>query len=222
MSEKFDALPEEKRQKILTACLDEFAEHGYVNASTNRIVRAAGISKGLLFHYFESKKKLFLYVLDHTIHYLMEKMNRYSAALTGDLFETLGQYALIKMQIGIEEPDAMPRRARHVVPLSGRSMATSGDYRIFFEQDGRRYSHEIDPTTAAPIAHRLCSVTVVDDNCTRADALATALIVLGQERGFALAERSGVAAQFIERVGPGRYTDRMTSAFAALGARPLA
>jgi AcrR family transcriptional regulator len=104
MSEHLDALPEDKRQKILIASLDEFAGHGYINASTNRIVQAAGISKGLLFHYFGNKKKLFLYVLDYTIHYLMEKMNRYSAALTGDLFETLGQYALIKMQIGIEEP----------------------------------------------------------------------------------------------------------------------
>jgi thiamine biosynthesis lipoprotein len=101
-------------------------------------------------------------------------------------------------------------------------MATSGDYRIYFEEGGRRYSHEIDPTTAAPIAHRLCSVTVVADDCMRADGLATALIVLGPERGFELAERSGVAAQFIERTAPGRYSDRMTSAFAALGARPAA
>jgi thiamine biosynthesis lipoprotein len=122
-------------------------------------------------------------------------------------------------QIGIEEPDATPQRARHIVPLSGRSMATSGDYRIYFEEGGRRYSHEIDPTTAAPIAHRLCSVTVVAYDCMRADGIATALIVLGPERGFELAERSGVAAQFIERAAPGRYSDRMTSAFAALGAR---
>lgn len=104
MSERLEALPEDKRQKILQASLTEFAEHGYLNASTNRIVQTAGISKGLLFHYFGSKKKLFLYVLDHTIHHLMGKMNQYSASLTGDLFETLGQYALIKMQIGIEEP----------------------------------------------------------------------------------------------------------------------
>ena len=122
-------------------------------------------------------------------------------------------------QIGIEEPDATPQRARHIVPLTGRAMATSGDYRIYFEEGGRRYSHEIDPTTATPIAHRLCSVTVVADDCMRADGIATALIVLGPERGFELAERSGVAAQFIERTAPGRYSDRMTSAFAALGAR---
>ena len=125
-------------------------------------------------------------------------------------------------QIGIEEPDAMPQRARLIVPLSGRAMATSGDYRIYFEQDGRRYSHEIDPATVAPIAHRLSSVTVVADDCMRADALATALIVLGPDRAYAMAEAGGIAAQFIERVAPGRFSDRMTTAFAAVGARPAA
>lgn len=105
MSDKLDALPENKRQNILNAALTEFAEHGYLNASTNRIVKAAGISKGLLFHYFDSKKKLFLYVLDHTIQYMMQKMSTYAVKLSGDFFEQLGQYALIKMRIGIEEPE---------------------------------------------------------------------------------------------------------------------
>lgn len=111
----------------------------------------------------------------------------------------------------------MPQRARHVVPLSGRAMATSGDYRNYFEQGGRRYSHEIDPATGAPVVHAVASVTVVADDCMRADALATALIVLG-EMGFARAEASGVAAQFIVRRGT-ELIDRETTAFAALAAR---
>ena len=105
MSDKLDALPEEKRINILNAALTEFAEHGYLNASTNRIVKAAGISKGLLFHYFDSKKKLFLYVLDYTISHLMQKMSTYTVTLSGDFFEQIVQYALIKMRIGIEEPE---------------------------------------------------------------------------------------------------------------------
>ncbi len=121
-------------------------------------------------------------------------------------------------RIGIEEPDAMPQRARWAVPLSGRAMATSGDYRNYFIQDGRRYSHEIDPATGAPIQHRLCSVTVVADDCMNADALATALIVLGPDKGKALAERSMIAAQFIERGPNGALTDSMTTAFATLAA----
>jgi thiamine biosynthesis lipoprotein len=125
-------------------------------------------------------------------------------------------------QIGVEEPDAAPRRARVVVPLANAAMATSGDYRIYYEHAGRRYCHEIDPVTASPIAHALCSVAVVAADSMHADALSTALIVLGPERGFALAEAGGIAAHFIERVGPGRLADRMTSAFAALGARRVA
>jgi len=120
-------------------------------------------------------------------------------------------------RIGVERPDAWPPRAHYVVPLERGAMATSGDYRIYFEQDGKRYSHEIDPATGFPIDHRLCSVTVVADDCMRADALATALIVLGPERGWALAQAQRIAAYFIERDAEGRFTDRATPAFAALG-----
>jgi thiamine biosynthesis lipoprotein len=120
-------------------------------------------------------------------------------------------------RIGIEQPDAMPPRARLVVPFSGQAMATSGDYRNYFEADGRRYSHEIDPRTGAPVDHRLCSVTVVAQNCMRADALATALLVLGPDRGMRLAESLGLAAYFVERLAPGQYRDDQTGAFAALG-----
>jgi len=119
-------------------------------------------------------------------------------------------------QIGIEEPDAVPQRARKVVPLAGLAMATSGDYRIYFEQAGRRYSHEIDPRSAAPIAHGLASVTVVADDCMAADALATALIVLGPQAGWALAQRERLAAYFIVRDADGRLHDRATEAFAVL------
>jgi len=123
-------------------------------------------------------------------------------------------------QIGIEAPDATPPRARYVVPLAGRAMATSGDYRIYYERDGTRYCHEIDPRRAAPIGHGLASVTVVADDCMRADALATALIVLGLEAGLALAETNGIAAYFIQRED-NALRDRMTSAFAALGGQRL-
>jgi thiamine biosynthesis lipoprotein len=122
-------------------------------------------------------------------------------------------------RIGIEQPDAVPQRARLVVPLSGWAMATSGDYRNYFEADGRRYSHEIDPRTGEPVEHRLCSVTVVAEDCMRADALATALLVLGPERGLRMAESLGLAAYFVERLAPGQYRDRQTRAFAALGGR---
>ncbi|MCC7327685.1 MAG: FAD:protein FMN transferase [Burkholderiales bacterium] len=121
-------------------------------------------------------------------------------------------------QIAVERPDAVPRRAHRIVPMSGLAMATSGDYRIYFERGGTRYCHEIDPATGAPIRHGLASVSVVDASCARADAMATALIVLGSERGYALAVERGVAAYFIRREGEGTFRDFATPAFAVLGA----
>jgi thiamine biosynthesis lipoprotein len=124
-------------------------------------------------------------------------------------------------QIAIERPDAMPPQPHLVVPLSGLSMATSGDYRIYFERDGRRYSHEIDPATGCPIRNGLASVSVVAPECAFADAMATALIVLGPDKGYALATARNVAASFIVREPDGSLRDRSTPAFAALGGTPV-
>lgn len=125
-------------------------------------------------------------------------------------------------QIGIEEPDAVPQRARLVVPLSGQAMATSGDYRIYFEEGRRRYSHEIDPHQGEPIVHGLASVSVVAADCMQADALATALIVMGPQAGLALARREGIAAHFIVRGADGRLVNHATEAFGAMRAAPAA
>jgi thiamine biosynthesis lipoprotein len=122
-------------------------------------------------------------------------------------------------QIAIERPDAVPQQAYRIVPLTGLSMATSGDYRIYFERDGARYCHEIDPVTGHPINHGLASVSVVAADCGYADAMATALIVLGPGKGHALAAALGVAAHFIVREGDGTLREFATPAFAALGGR---
>ena len=78
-------------------------------------------------------------------------------------------------------------------------MATSGDYRNYYERNKIRYSHIIDPLTAYPVAHRLASVSVIHKNTAVADAWATALFVLGTEKGIALAEEQNIAAYFITR-----------------------
>jgi len=123
-------------------------------------------------------------------------------------------------QIGIEEPDAVPQRPRYVVPLSGQSIATSGDYRIYFERGGRRYCHEIDPVTGCPMSNALASVSVVADECSRADALGK-LIVLGPERAYAHAVAHDLAAFFVVREADGTLRDLPTPAFAALGGYSL-
>lgn len=121
-------------------------------------------------------------------------------------------------QIAIERPDAWPQRVHRIVPLAGLSIATSGDYRNFYRQDGRRIHHEIDPVTRAPTAHALASVSVLHADCMRADAWATALFVLGPERGLARAREQRLAALFIVRDGA-RLRDIASPAFdAALAA----
>ncbi|MBL8340459.1 MAG: FAD:protein FMN transferase [Rubrivivax sp.] len=104
-------------------------------------------------------------------------------------------------QIAIEKPDAWPQQVQRIVPLQGLAMATSGDYRNFYQLGGQRISHEIDPATRAPAAHALASVSVVHEECMSADAWSTALFVLGPQRGLALARERGLAAHFIVRDG---------------------
>lgn len=101
--------------------------------------------------------------------------------------------------IAIEEPLPDRRSVHRVIPISDRALSTSGDYRNFFEQDGKRYSHEIDPRTGKPVDRKLGSVTVIGETGMVVDGLATALMVMGEVRGPALAESQGLAAYFIVR-----------------------
>ena len=100
-------------------------------------------------------------------------------------------------RLAVEKPSPTERAIYEVVALRNQALATSGDYRNFTVVDGVRYSHTIDPTTGRPVTHDLASVSVIADTCARADALATALNVLGPERGLALAEREGLPALFL-------------------------
>ncbi len=103
----------------------------------------------------------------------------------------------VPWQIGIEKPLAGGRPLHKVLALNNTALATSGNYRNFFEIAGRRYIHIIDPTTGWPIENDLASVTVMSDSCMLADAWATALQVLGFERGMAIAENLGMPVLFI-------------------------
>lgn len=117
--------------------------------------------------------------------------------------------------IAVEQPRDDARAVQTVLQLTDSAMATSGDYRNFFEFEGRRYSHAIDPGTGRPVTHDAAAVTVVRDTAAEADALATALLVLGPEEGLAFAEREGIAAYFLLRQGDG-IDERMSSKFKEL------
>ena len=104
----------------------------------------------------------------------------------------------VPWQIGIEQPAAGEREVRQIIKLDNRAMATSGDYRNYFEHEGTRYSHTIDPRSGRPVSHGLASVTVLHPSTMLADAWATGLLVLGPERWpMNLARQNGLAAYFI-------------------------
>jgi thiamine biosynthesis lipoprotein len=96
-----------------------------------------------------------------------------------------------KWRVGINMPrkDASVNEVYKVVSISNEAFATSGDYRNFFEIDGRRYSHVIDPRTGYPVSNGVVSVSIIADNCTLADGLATAIMVMGAEKGVDLVNR---------------------------------
>jgi thiamine biosynthesis lipoprotein len=101
--------------------------------------------------------------------------------------------------VGIETPTPDIRRVFATLELNNASLSTSGDYRNFYELNGSRYCHEIDPRTGRPIPAGLASVSIVDPSGTHADAMATALMVLGPEKGYALARRKKWPVLFIIR-----------------------
>jgi thiamine biosynthesis lipoprotein len=108
----------------------------------------------------------------------------------------------VPWRIGIEAPLEDIRQASIVLPMAGGSVATSGDYRNFFEDStGHRYSHTIDPHTAQPVQSTLASVTVIADQCSLADGRATTIMALGSRRGMELAEKEGWAVLLMDRVG---------------------
>lgn len=119
---------------------------------------------------------------------------------------------------GIERPAETPDAPGQVllpIDLLDRALATSGDYRNYFESDGTRYSHTIDPRTGRPIEFDLASVSVLHESCMTADALATALMVLGADGGYNFAVDHDLAVLFVVRTESG-FEQRATPEFEKL------
>ena len=118
--------------------------------------------------------------------------------------------------VGINRPDkeASLDEVYRAVPLVDRAMATSGDYRIFFESDGHTYAHILDPRTGRPVRNGVVSATVVAANCTVADGLATALMVMGPQKGIALINRlNAVECLIVVRRDDGTFRDVPSNGF---------
>jgi thiamine biosynthesis lipoprotein len=116
--------------------------------------------------------------------------------------------------IAVEKPvDEQPSEPFVILRLPGLSVTTSGEYRHYYQRDGKRYSHTIDPRTARPVEHSLAAVVLIGSSSLEVDAWATALNVLGEVEGLQLAERRGMAAMFMSLVD-GKLSTGQTKTFA--------
>jgi len=102
--ENFERIPPDEQARILEACLEEFALHGYEKASTNAMVKNANIPKGTLFFYFGSKKDLYLYLIDRAVERFVSFTNQADGELPSDLFERLFHRSKIRFQFALQEP----------------------------------------------------------------------------------------------------------------------
>jgi thiamine biosynthesis lipoprotein len=157
------------------------------------------------------------FAVDRVSRALIEDGRENFMVEVGGEVRTKGRNADRKVwRIGIERPEDGGRSVYTVVPLADLALATSGDYRNFAIRDGVRYSHTIDPRVGRPIAHNLASVSVIHASCMTADALATALEVLGPAEGMALAESHGIPALFLVRLEEGQFEERRSPMWSTL------
>lgn len=153
------------------------------------------------------------YAVDEVAN-LLEKqgITNYMVEVGGELYLKGKNLQGKNWRIAIEKPNAGKRELQRILPITNIAMATSGDYRNFFEENGQRFSHTIDPRTGYPITHKLASVTVLSDTTMNADAWATALMVLGPEKGYKIAEQQKLAVLFIIKTEQG-FVEQATSLF---------
>ena len=136
----------------------------------------------------------------------------YLAEATGELKAAGKKLDGSPWRIALEEPRDDQQVAERIVAVDGFGLSTSGDYRNYFEQDGRRYSHTFDARSGAPVSHSLASVTVIHPSALMADGLSTLLLILGPERGWDYAEKHDIGAFFVIRADTG-FVTRTSHAF---------
>lgn len=139
----------------------------------------------------------------------------YLAEATGELKAVGKKLDGSPWRIALEEPRDDQQVAKRIIAVDGYGVSTSGDYRNYFEQGGRRYSHTFDARTGTPVLHTLASVTVIHPSALMADGLSTLLLILGPERGWDYAETHNIGAFFVIRADTG-FVIRTNQAFERL------
>jgi thiamine biosynthesis lipoprotein len=145
-----------------------------------------------------------------------EGFGRHLVEIGGEVLATGSKPDGSRWKVGINRPEkgAALDSVYRVAALTDRAMATSGDYRNFFSQDGIVYTHVIDPRTGYPVQTGVVSASVTADTCAFADGLATALMVLAPDKGLRLVESlEGVECMLVVREAGGGLSDRTSSGF---------
>ncbi|WP_157981203.1 FAD:protein FMN transferase [Aliidiomarina iranensis] len=175
------------------------AEQRTVTRLRDVFIDLSGIAKG--------------YAVDEVSEYLHNLgLTDHLINIGGDLIAQGQRNESQPWRIGIEAPNDNRQVVQFVLPLRDTAMLGSGDYRNYFEYEGIRYSHTISPITGRPITHKLAAVNVLGDNAAEADAMATVLLVLGEERGLAFANDYDIAALFTYREN-GEFMSLMSERF---------
>ncbi|MFC3155312.1 FAD:protein FMN transferase [Gilvimarinus japonicus] len=183
--------------------------HEYLQLDVNRARRTANISVDL-----SAVAKG--YGVDWIANFLTDRgFDNFMVEIGGEVRVVGDSPRSTPWRIAIEQPSVLAGGARLALNVDNHAVATSGDYRNYFEVDGVRYSHTINPKTGRPIKHNLASVTVVAETAARADAWATALNVLGPEKGMELANAEQLAVYMIVKDGDG-FVDTQSVTFSQL------
>jgi thiamine biosynthesis lipoprotein len=125
----------------------------------------------------------------------------------------------VPWRIGIDVPSEMAsefREMENVLSVSNKAIATSGNYRKFYEKDGKKYAHTIDPKTGLPVQHSLLSATVIANSCALADAYATAFMVVGADSALRIIEANpklNIKCYLLEADGKDGFTRKMSPGF---------
>lgn len=194
---------EAARQQVGYEYLEIDARQGVLSKSRDIYVDLSAIAKG--------------YAVDRVGDYLA------SLGLLNYFIEVGGELKMSGLKPGgvswipaIESPEANETRIYDIFFSHGLTLAVagSGDYRNYFEVDGVRYSHEVDPRTGRPISHNLAAVYVIDQSAARADALATAFMIMGYDASLRLAQSLRLGAYFITKSADDGFEDFYTREFA--------
>lgn len=154
--------------------------------------------------------------VDRVAHLLDQlRIKQYLVEIGGEVIAKGGKPDEALWRLAIEKPVSTERAVQHVVQFKDGALATSGDYRIYYEEDGKRYSHIIDPVTGAPVQHNLVSTSVYAEDTMSADAYATALLVMGTERAKSFAKKHNMAVMLIYKTDDG-FEEYMSDAFKPL------